>query len=131
MTMLLNFIANIQDHIFTDINTYEDNEGEMDADTYNEKLETILHEEIDYWVANEYLGEVEQLVCQYGIHKAIRLHIDNFGVEAFDIISENGGTYSRMLLHTIVEDKLDHSYEEYKKWVENNRAESDSDSDDE
>lgn len=118
MTMLFNFVENVQDHIFTTI--HETHEGEMDANTYNNEIDDYVHNGIDCDVVNEYLGEVEKLVCEYGIHKAMDLYVDTYGEEALGVNTHIYGSYSRRLLYGIVKDKLDHSYEAYKKWVEKN-----------
>jgi hypothetical protein len=112
---LYNFVSAVKEEIFSRIQSEQ--EGEMDIDIYTEKMIDVLHEEIDYAVMNEYLGDVEDLVREYGIHKALCL-IKNRHGSIMEGVTQENGQYSRCLLYYIVNERLTYSYEEYKVWCE-------------
>jgi len=115
---LYKFVSNIKEELFSRIQSEQD--GEMTLEEYTEKVIDVLHEEIDYAVTTEYLGDVEKLVYEYGIHKALCLYINEnaFGAEALGNITQENGQYSRCLLYMIVKEKLTYSYDEYNLWCE-------------
>jgi len=113
---LYDFVSCIKEEIYSDIR--EEQEGELSLDEYTENAEIFLHTRIDHAVTNEYLGDIEELVAEYGIHKALCLYINEIGARALESISHEHGRISRCLLFQIVKEKLTLSFDDYKVWCE-------------
>jgi hypothetical protein len=109
------FVSAVKEEIFSRI--LSEQEGEMDIDVYTEKMYDVLYEEIDKAITNEYLGDVEKLVCEYGIHKALCLIKNRHGsISIIENVIQEEGQYSRCMLYHIVFEQITYSYEEYKVW---------------
>lgn len=121
MTLIQNWIDSVCDKLFSRIR--DEQKGEIEEDTWFEDANVgdILHEEIDYAVTNDSLGEVEDAVRTYGINRAISLYISEHGAEAFGNITGDYGQYSRCLLYIIIRDTMElPSYTAYIQWCEKN-----------
>jgi hypothetical protein len=118
MSRIAHFVKNVQGELFNRIQ--HEQEGEMDLDAYTEKMCDIIHEEIDEAVQTEYLGDVEDVLRDYGFHKALCLYINEFGASALEHISQENGHYSRCLLYMVTKDLLTYSFKEYQDYCEEN-----------
>ena len=92
-----------------------DHEGEMTEDDFNDLAGDIKHEELDDALNIMYNDEVDRLLCEYGIGEAISLHISEFGA-----ITKENGLNEKILLYTIINDKLNYSlaHDDYLDWCE-------------
>ena len=101
-----NFVKNVQDSIFQRIQ--EDtprSEEQYDAIDIND----IIHEEIDYALTHEYNGDIEEIIKDYGIEKAIKLYIVVYcAIESSDI---------RSLIYEPVKAELNICWNEYSLWA--------------
>ena len=93
-----------------------DYEGEMTEDDFNDLAGDIKHEELDDAINIMYNDEVDRLLCEYGITDALVLYVAEFG----DITKESGPN-TKMLLYTIINDKLNdtHAHDDYLDWCAN------------
>jgi hypothetical protein len=85
----------LMDAVFESIKEhFENNEGEMTEDHYNDAIDDIKTSEIDYKCSNLYQDEVDKLLCEYGFDNAIKLYYDEY--HCLEQIT------SRALLYTIL-----------------------------
>jgi hypothetical protein len=113
MSKLSNWISSVQHHIFFGI------KDECNVETIDDFVDGdaryIIHQEVDEAITYEYLSDVEDLVHEYGIDKALCLYINTYGAASMENIQQEKGKLSRMLLYAITDFIISNSYEEYKK----------------
>jgi hypothetical protein len=93
-----------------------DHEGEMTEDDFNDIAGDIKSEELDDEINIMYNDEVDRLLCEYGIGDALVLYVAEFGA-----ITKEDGPNTKMLLYTIINDKLNYSlaHDDYLDWCAN------------
>jgi len=106
------FVSSVREEIYRRVK--EEQEGEMDEEKFNEVISDILHDEVDTQVSYKHLGEVEELVCEYGISKSFVLYMNEYGADGLGDIQVQ---FSYRLLYAIVIDELRFDYDEF-KWFE-------------
>ena len=90
-----------------------DHEGEMTEDDFNDLAGDIIHEELDNNIDIMYNDEVDRLLCDYGIAKAVNLFHDECG--------EWANVNEKMLLYAVFKERLHEivAHDDYKDWCEN------------
>jgi hypothetical protein len=105
------FVNNVVENIYKRVK--EEQDGEMDAEQFQDAVDEILFEEIETAISHIFLNKIEKIIYEYGIDKAIRLYVIEFGSEQFDRFIQDGGRCSGALLFQIVRDEISLDYEEY------------------
>jgi hypothetical protein len=113
MSKLSNWISSVQHHIFFRIKD-ECNVETID-DFLNGDVRDIIHQEVDMAITCEHLSHVEDVVHEYGIHKALCLYINTYGAPSMENIQQENGELGRMLLYAITDFIIGNSYEAYKE----------------
>jgi hypothetical protein len=123
--MLLNkvntFAKEIEKMIYKRVQ--EENEGEMKENEFDEMVQDIRHEVLDYEVSIMYISIINEYLCEFGIQEAFQLYADKYGIN-------NKVPSIGCVLYTIIDDSINLSFGDYKKWCWENE-ESDDESDDE
>jgi hypothetical protein len=101
------FVDYITNHIFQRIQ--DSHPGELTKEEYDEIVGDIQHEEIDYAVNVLIDFDVEHLLLEYGLERAITQHIQDFG----ELPRANT---VRILLCSAMSAYLDIHYLRYKDW---------------
>ena len=107
--MLNDFIECVCDDIFKRM---EEDFPDVKEEDYDDHLGDVAHEEVDHAINCLYNGEVEELVCEFGMNSAITLYIQNFGT----VEERNVPNYDRSFLYLIVMEKINYSYSAYQEW---------------
>ena len=113
-----NYIQDINEDIFKQIMDYEP----QDEEEYERSLDNVQHEIVDnaVWFRTD-KDEIVELICVYGITKAIGSYINQWG--SLENIPQNdlgGREYSLSLLYSIVYDEINVSYEAYLAYYKDN-----------
>jgi hypothetical protein len=100
----------LMDAVFESIKEhFENNEGEMTEDHYNNAIDDIRHSEFDYKCSNLYQDEVDKLLCEYGFDNAIKLYYDEY--HCLEKIT------SLALLYNIISLTVETTYDDYITWA--------------
>lgn len=104
-----NFVKSTQEDIFKRI---QDEFNPRREEQYEDiDINSIIHEEIDNNTTHEYDGGIEECLVDYGIKKALTIHIATFGP------IEKADNLIRILLHTAVREELNVCWNEYCCWA--------------
>ena len=89
--------------------------GEMEEDDFDDYAEDCQHEKLDDAIDLLCGDEVDRLLCDYGIAKAVVLYTTLFGLDASNPPTD------KMYLYFIIRDRLHDivSYDDYQTWCEN------------
>jgi len=100
----------VQDAVFEYVKEhFEHFVGEMSEDHYNDAIYDIKCEQIDCEISTTYQGEVNELLCEYGIDNAIKLY--------YDVHGDLNKVTSYGLLQTILTETTKSSYDDYITWL--------------
>ena len=107
----------VKEHFENDEGSDEENDegsdehfvGEMTEEHYNDAIDDIKYEVIDNEVNTTYMGQVNELLCEYGIDNAIKLYYDTHG--SLEKVTSHG------LLYTIYTETVKLSYDDYITWL--------------
>jgi len=102
-----NLVQEVQEDIFKRIDQESNPRSEEQYDDIG--IDDLIQEEIDYALTHEYNGDIEECINNYGIQKALDLHIATFGaIDKADI---------RSILFTAVKEELNICWNEYSLWA--------------
>jgi predicted Zn-dependent protease with MMP-like domain len=85
----------------------------MTENAYNDAIDDIKHEEINCEISSTYKGEVNEVLCDYGIDNAIKLY--------HDVHVDLNEVTSCALLYTILTETTKLSYDDYITWLKKNK----------
>lgn len=84
----------------------EEHEGEIKENEFNELIQDIRHEELDYKISVMCICNVNDYLCEYGIQEAFQFYMDSYGFER-DIPS------IRCVLYHIIDESINLSFSNY------------------
>ena len=113
----------IENSIFYEIQQLQ--EGEIDEEWYDDKLDTFRHQELDYIISGMLDEACERIIYKYGIHEALKEYVESYG--SIEIGQVN---FCKTLLYNIVNDELCVKLSDYQGWCENHPLEDDDEEDD-
>ena len=96
---------------------------EMTDNEFEKTVQWLKHEVLDDEINIMYIGILDELLCEYGVQKAYKSYMDEYGIDC-------EMPTSRCVLYHIINDMINLSFGDYKKWCWDN-DESDDESDDE
>jgi hypothetical protein len=114
MTTIQDTVADFQNELFKRFQN--ENEGEVDEDSFEEEVGDYYHEELDERITYLYDDDVKAIIEEFGGHqKAYQLIIDEYG-------ATKEAPNDRMLAYNIISTRsselLIGSYEAYNEWLQ-------------
>jgi len=99
------FKQHVQDKVFQEL--FED---VFNQEQYEDEVHDIIHNELNREISYLSLKEIDEIIAEYGLSKAISEEMDSFGCLN---CSEEYDSYSPSILYTITKNNLDLTWDKY------------------
>jgi hypothetical protein len=96
----------------------EEQDSEMEENEFQDMLHDIRHEVLDHEVSIMYIGILDELLCEYGVQKAYKSYLDEYGINC-------EMPTSRCVLYHIINDRISISLSDYQEWCSENEESDD------